>query len=154
MSDPTATYLHELRDIRATGANVKETSFYPALANLLNDVGKRLKPKVRCVINLANRGAGLPDGGLFTPDQFQRASEAAPLPGQLPARGAIEIKGTGDDVHTIAAGEQVTRYLGHYRLVLVTNDRDFVLMGRDAEGHPIKLEEYRLAANDAAGTCN
>jgi len=79
MTDPTATYLQDLRDIRSTGANVKETSFYPALSNLLNEVGKTLKPKVRCVINLANRAAGLPDGGLFTPDQFQRASEADPL---------------------------------------------------------------------------
>jgi hypothetical protein len=66
---------------------------------------------VQCLINLANRGAGLPDGGLFTPDQFQRASEADPLPGQLPSRGAIEIKGTGDDLRTIAASDQVIRYL-------------------------------------------
>ncbi len=72
-------------------------------------MGRTLKPKVRCVINLANRGAGLPDGGLFTPDQFQRASEADPLPGQLPSRGAIEITGTGDNVRTIAASDQVGR---------------------------------------------
>jgi len=35
----------------------------------------------------------LSDGGLFTRGQFQRASDADPLPGQLPSRGAIEIKG-------------------------------------------------------------
>jgi hypothetical protein len=122
MSDPTAASLQDLRDIRATGGHVKETSFYPALSNLLNEVRKRLKPKVRGVINLADRGAGLPDGGLLTSDQFQRASEAAPLPGQLPALAAIEVKGTGDDVHAIAAGEQVARYLGNHRLVLVTNE--------------------------------
>ncbi len=63
--------------------------------NPLNEVGKTLKPKVRCVIDLAGRRAGLPDGSLFTPDQFQRASEADPPLGQLPSRGAIEIKGTG-----------------------------------------------------------
>ena len=79
--NPLETYLKELRDIRSTGANVAETSFYPALSTLLNEIGKTLKPKVRCVINIANRGAGLPDGGLFTPDQFQRASAAAPKTG-------------------------------------------------------------------------
>ncbi len=73
---PTETYLRELRDIRSTGAGVKETTYYPALSSLLNEVGKRLKPRVRCVINLANRGAGIPDGGLFTPEQFQKASDA------------------------------------------------------------------------------
>jgi hypothetical protein len=49
--DPLATYLRELRDIRSSGANVPETSFYGPLANLLNDLGRRLKPRVRCIIN-------------------------------------------------------------------------------------------------------
>ena len=150
MSNPTADYLQNLRDIRSSGAAVKETSYYGVLANLLNEVGKTLKPRVRCLINLANRGAGLPDGGLFTPDQFQRASEAGPLPGQLPSRGAIEIKGTGDDIHTVADGEQVARYWERYGQVLVTNYRDFILVGRDAEGRKIKLEEYRLSATESA----
>jgi len=74
---------------------VTANSAYPAVSNLLDEVGKALRPKARCVINLVNRGAGLADGGLFTPDQFQRASEADPPPGQLQSRGAIEIKGTG-----------------------------------------------------------
>jgi hypothetical protein len=46
-----ATYLRELRDIRSSGANVPETSFYGPWANLLNDVGRTLKPRVRCIIN-------------------------------------------------------------------------------------------------------
>ncbi len=129
---PTENYLRELRDIRSSGAGVKETSYYPALSNLLNEVGKRLKPRVRCIINLANRGARIPDGGLFTPDQFQKASEAEPLPGQLPARGVIEVKSTRDDAWVIAEGEQVSRYWGRYRQVLVTNYRDFLLVGQDA----------------------
>ena len=69
---PLEIYLKEVRDVRATGAAVAETSYYPALSNLFNEIGKTLKPKVRCVINLANRGAGLPDGGLFTPDQIKK----------------------------------------------------------------------------------
>ena len=51
-------YLRELRDIRSSGAGVPETSYYTPLANLLNDVGKPLKPRVRAIFQLANQGAG------------------------------------------------------------------------------------------------
>lgn len=144
------TYLRELRDIRSSGAGVKETSYYPALSNLFKEVGKRLKPRVRCIINLANRGAGLPDGGLFTAEQFQKPSEAEPLPGQPPARGVIEVKSTKDDAWVTADGEQVSRYWGKYRQVLVTNYRDFVLVGQDAEGKFAKLESFHLADSEKA----
>ncbi|ALA59438.1 hypothetical protein [Nitrospira moscoviensis] len=79
--NPLETYLKELRDIRSSGEVVNETSYYGPLATLLNEVGKSLKPKVRCIINIKDRGAGLPDGGLFTQDQFQKATEGKPLPG-------------------------------------------------------------------------
>jgi NurA-like 5'-3' nuclease len=55
--DPLETYLQDLRDIRSTGAAVPETSYYGCLERLLNEVGKTLKPKVRCVKESA---AGLP----------------------------------------------------------------------------------------------
>ena len=97
MTNPLEAYLKELRDIRGTGAAVAETSFYPALSNLLNEIGKTLKPKVRCVINPANRGAGLPDGGLFTADQI-RKNDPNPMQGQPPARGVVEVKGPAEDV--------------------------------------------------------
>jgi hypothetical protein len=148
--DALETYLRDLYEIRSSGAGVKETSYYAALLSLFNEVGKSLKPRVRCILQLANRGAGLPDGGLFTPDQFQKAVAAEPLPGQLPARGTIEVKGTGDDAWVTAEGDQVTKYWGKYRQVLVTNLRDFVLVGQDAEGRPVKLETYRLAESEAA----
>ncbi|HBO44931.1 MAG TPA: hypothetical protein DD670_13580 [Planctomycetaceae bacterium] len=77
------TYLTELKAVRATGVAVPETSYYPALSNLLNEVGRSLRPKVRCVVNLANTGGGIPDGGLFTADQFQRTADGEPKPGQL-----------------------------------------------------------------------
>ena len=73
---PLETYLRELRDIRSTGAGVEEESYYHPLAALLNEVGKKLKPKVKCVLQLANRGAGKPDGGLFTAEQFEHFSDA------------------------------------------------------------------------------
>jgi hypothetical protein len=41
--NPLESYLTELRDIRRTGAAVAETSFYPALSSLFNEIGKGLK---------------------------------------------------------------------------------------------------------------
>ena len=146
--NPLETYIRELSEIRSTGAATPETSYYGPLANLLNQVGKTLKPKVRCIINLKNRGAGLPDGGLFTPDQFQRSTTEL-LPGTVPARGVIEVKPASEDAWFTADGGQVSRYWGKYRQVLVTNLRDFLLVGQDAEGNQVKLEAYRLALSEA-----
>ncbi len=146
---PLQTYLTELQSIRSTGAAVPETSYYGALANLFNAVGKSLKPKVSCVINLANRGAGIPDGGLFTADQLQKGG-GKPVAGAVPSRGVIEVKGSDDDSFVTAQGQQVTKYWKHYGLVLVTNYRDFVLVGKDDNGNPLQLETFRLAADEAA----
>jgi hypothetical protein len=99
--DPLQAYLAELRDVRASGG-VPETSGYGALATLLNEVGAKLKPKVRCTVNPRNAGAGIPDGGLFMANQFEKG-QSEPLPGQLPARGALEVKPVGDDARQIAA---------------------------------------------------
>ena len=60
--NPVEIYLAEIAAIRATHAGAPETSFYPALANLLNEIGSTLKPRVRCVLQLQNKGAGMPDG--------------------------------------------------------------------------------------------
>jgi hypothetical protein len=59
--NPLETYLKELAEIRASGTAVRETSYYGPLANLLNLIGNTLKPKVKCLINLQDQGAGLPD---------------------------------------------------------------------------------------------
>jgi hypothetical protein len=149
MTNPVVSYLCELREIRDFGSGVKEESYYGKLENLLNAVGKMLRPRVHCVISIKNQGAGEPDGGLFTPDQAQRGSEDAPLLGQVPARGVIEIKGTGDEVDEIADTVQVVRYWQRYGQVLVTNYRDFMLLGRGPDGQRVRLETYRLAPSEA-----
>jgi hypothetical protein len=59
--NPLETYFRDLSIIRSSGAAVKETSYYGPFATLFNEIGKTIKPKVRCIINLKNRGAGLPD---------------------------------------------------------------------------------------------
>lgn len=147
--DPIVAYLRDLRDIRGSGSAVKETSYYPALTTLLNAIGAELRPKVRCILTLKNRGAGIPDGGLFTADQIGRDAPSDAFPAPLPARGVIEVKGTADDVSAIATSPQVQKYLDGYGQVLVTNYRDFLLVGRDAQGRPLPQERYALAADEA-----
>ena len=65
------TYFTDLRRIRASGGATGERSSYPALAGLLNAVGATLKPKVFCVVELANQGAGHPDIGLYSAKQLR-----------------------------------------------------------------------------------
>jgi hypothetical protein len=142
-------YFKDLRDIHQTGGGVREESFYGSLANLLNGIGKNLKPQVRCIIQLMNRGAGQPDGGLFTKEQWDHGNEQAPLLGQVPSRGVLEIKSTSDDAWVTADSGQVSKYWKKYQLVLVTNYRDFVLIGKDHGGKPVKLESFRLATDEA-----
>ena len=137
-------YFADLRRVRASGGGTRERSYYPALANLLGAVGHGLKPKVFCVLEGADQGAGHPDYALYTAKQVQKGR---PRDGQVPARGVVEVKGVGDDAWLTANSDQVSRYWGRYRLVLVTNLRDFVLVGADALGDPAKLETFRLAEN-------
>ena len=142
-----AAYLDDLRRIRASGGATGERSYYPALTNLLNAVGSALRPQVFCVSELGDQGAGHPDLGLYTRRQVQRGT---PRPGQVPERGVVEVKPAGDDAWLTADSDQVSRYWGRYRLVLVTNTRDFVLVGEDAQGNPVKLETFRLADSEQA----
>jgi hypothetical protein len=145
---PLQRYFRSLSEIRSTGAAVQETSYYGALETLLNDIGQTLKPKVRCVMQLKQQGAGMPDGGLFSAKQFQRKSGELKDP-ENPERGVIEVKGTGEAVGAIAQTQQVSKYWQRYGQVLVTNYRDFVLVGRDFQGQPITLEAFSLADSEA-----
>ena len=135
-------YLTDLRRIRASGGATDERSYYSPLANLLNAIGGMLKPKVFCVGELAEQGAGHPDFGLYASHQVKSGN---PSKGQSPERGVVEVKPVADDAWLTASGEQVSNYWEMYRLVLVTNTRDFVLLGEDAAGHPTNLETFRLA---------
>ena len=141
------TYFDDLRRVRASGGSTGERSSYGPLANLLNAVGATLKPKMFCVGELADQGAGHPDFGLYTAKQVQKGR---PREGQIPERGVVEVKAVENDAWLTAAGDQVSRYWGRYRLVLVTNTRDFVLVGEGALGRPEKLETFRLARDAEA----
>jgi len=135
-------YFAAVRDVHRLGAGTKERSFYPALAELLNALGQELKPKVLCLSDLGNTGAGHPDFGLFAANQVQKGE---PRPGQAPERGVIEVKSAGDDAWLTADTAQVSKYFGAYRLVIVTNLRDFLIIGEGPDGRAAKLESFRLA---------
>ena len=135
-------YFAELRRIRATGGGTGELSYYPPLNNLLNAVGGSLRPKVYCVSQVAQQGAGHPDFGLYAARQVTKGQ---PKQGQVPEGGVVEVKPAQDDAWLTADSAQVSRYWQRYRLVLVTNTRDFVLLGEDAQGNPARLETFRLA---------
>ena len=137
-------YFTDLQRVRASGSATGERSSYGPLANLLNSVGGALRPKVFCVGELADQGAGHPDFGIYAAKQVQKGQ---PRAGQVPERGVVEVKSADDDAWLTAEGDQVSRYWKRYGLVLVTNTRDFVLVGEDTEGRPARLETLRLAAS-------
>ena len=137
-------YFADLRRVQASGAATPERSLYSPLGDLLKAVGATLKPKVFCVQEPADLGAGHPDFGLYAAKQVQKG---APREGQTPERGVVEVKSPADDAWLTAASRQAERYWGRYRLVLVTNARDFVLVGEDPHGKPATLETLRLAGS-------
>ena len=139
-------YFSDLGRVRASGGATGERSSYGPVANLLNAIGAALRPKVFCVGELADQGAGHPDFGLYAAKQVQRGR---PREGQVPERGVVEVKSSHEDVRAGAVREQVGRYWTRYRLVLVTNLREFVLVSEDGQGHEATLETFRLASNDA-----
>ena len=147
---PVESYLAKLAEIRASGHATDETSFYPAIEGLLSEIGNRLKPRVRPILQLRNRGAGLPDGGLFSQDQLKKNALPEDFTVQPPNRGVVEVKGLSDETIKTVQSEQVKKYLRAYGQVLLTNYREFrvVVLGKDDK--PRTLETFTLAKSEAA----
>lgn len=147
---PIEPYLEKLAEIRASGHATDETSYYPAIEALLADLGKALKPRVVPVLQLKDRGADHPDGGLFTQDQLRKHAKPDDFAIQPPNRGAIEVKGLGENLDDTIKSEQVAKYVRAYGQVLLTNYREFriVIAGQDAK--PRALETLTLAKSEAA----
>ena len=145
MSQPhdLAVYLADCRSHHATGAVTPETSLYGPLAALLSAAGAGLKPVVRAFMSLKNQAGNMPDGGLFTFEQYSGDETEAPV-GQLPARGAIECKKPKDELLAVADSPQVSRYWEAHSQVLVTNYREFLLLGRDESGKRVRYEHFKL----------
>jgi len=143
--DAIEQYFRELVEIKGTGAGTAEISYYDPLRKLLNAIGAGLTPKVFCVGNPKNQGAGFPDNGLYTTDQLSKDLEQTP---QTPARGVVEAKPLGDDVSAVAESKQVTEYCKKYGIVLVTNFREFLTVERDANRSPRKSASFAIANSE------
>ena len=141
-------YLNAVRRIHSTSEAVAETSYYGSLETFFNEIGESLDPSVFCVVNLRNRGAGIPDGGLFTEGQQGISVDFAGF-SQKPARGVFEAKSTSRDIQRLARTEQVKRYLDEYGQVLITNLYQFMLVTRDSAGNPVYGEVRSLAGNES-----
>jgi hypothetical protein len=141
-------YIADLRAIRSTGSATAETSFYPPLDRLFNAAGETLKPAVLFSTQLRNSGAGLPDGGFFPQPKRQRRS-AEPELLQNPERGVVEIKPADYNLDALATDPQTIRYLRQYGLVLITNLRQFRLLGLNPSDTVRVLESYTLAISAA-----
>ena len=141
------TFFAGLRRIRQSGAATDERSTYTPLANLLNAVGATLKPKVRCLVEPADQGAGHPDLYLYTEKQIQKGQSRK---GQTPERGVVEVKAPAVDTKAQPVRDQVSRYWQRYHLVLVTNLREFELVGQGANGEEVALETLRLVDSEEA----
>jgi len=139
--DGLQKFLRHLLLIRSSGEAVDETSYYPAFAGLFEDIGAHLSPKVRPVFTLRNRGEGMPDGGLFTPDQLHSDDG---VQGQPPSRGAIEIKPPSVDLTKLAQLQQVQRYVRGYGQVLVSNFRGFGVVDSTGLGESISLADNEV----------
>ena len=74
----------------------------------LDGVGEQLTPKVLCLSDLSNTGAGQPDFGLYAANQVQKGK---PRKGQAPERGVIEMKSVKEAAWLTAgqhkAGQQI-----------------------------------------------
>ena len=140
-------YFRRMAEIRSTGGATSESSYYSALENLLNEVGRSLEPSVICNGQLRNQGAGHPDFGLYSSKQ---CSKGVPKHGQgeIPERGVIEVKSLSDNSWQTTKGQQAAKYFDLYGLVLVTNYREFRLVGKDGSGRPVEREFFSLAVDE------
>ena len=69
---------------------------------------------------------------------------------QPPNRGAVEVKGPGEDLALTIQSEQVEKYLRAYGQVLLTNYREFRIVISGDDGKPRALETFTLAKSETA----
>jgi len=129
-------YLDAVSAVNRVGT--PELSHYTALDNLFDAIGDQLSPKVRAVVQYKESSSGQPDLGFFTSDNEQ------------PDRGVVEVKPADHDLDVLIASDQVDDYWRTHKLVLVTNLREFALVGQDNDGAKHTLERYSLSDSNAA----
>ena len=128
-------YLDAVSAVNRVGT--PELSHYTALDNLFDAIGEHLSPRVRAVVHYSETNPGQPDLGFFSGENTD------------PDRGVVEVKGADADLDTLIASNQVDDYWQRHKLVLVTNLREFALVGQDNNGAKHTLERYSLSDTNA-----
>ncbi len=105
--------LHEIHGRRHT----PELAYRAPLENLLNAVGELIDPPVQATAEIADTGSGHPDFEVYEVKSGNR-------------RLVVEVKSPEEETTETANSSQVARYCKRYGLVLITNYRDFLLVGR------------------------
>ena len=129
-------YLDSVSAVNRVGT--PELSHYTALDNLFDAIGDQLSPKVRAVVHYSETSGGQPDLGFFSGENAD------------PDRGVVEVKGADADLDALIVSKQVDDYWQRHKLVLVTNLREFALVGQDNNGAKHTLERYSLAESNAS----
>jgi hypothetical protein len=140
-------YIGEMRRIRSSGSAKGEVSYYPALEQAFNAVGGDLRPRVVCIQHPKAKENDHPDFGFFEARPHAGAPAWTSTP--VPERGVVEAKPLTYNIDTLQASKQVGDYLDTFGLVLITNFREFRLLGR-AAGNVEVREEVVLADSEAA----
>lgn len=140
-------FLKAVHDTHSTGAAQPETSYYPDIKRLLEDVGAQLSPKVRPVIQIRNQGSGIPDGGLFVVRPSGPVHSTDPMQASAPERGALEVKPPDRDLTAVVRSPQVRKYLERYGKVLVTTLRSWTLVAVGETGRAKRIETYTVATD-------
>jgi hypothetical protein len=144
--EPVESFLDAVGAIRSTRAGTPETAYYPAVANLLDAVGKTLRPRVLCVPHPARGKAGIPDFGLFEQAKSRRSEQPEWVAAVTPERGVVEVKPTGHDMAKLPASKQVKEdYLPVYGLLLASN----LWQWRLVDDTGAVREQFDLAADEA-----
>lgn len=151
MPHPLETYLEALRTARSTGAATPEMTYYAALTNLFESVGRTLDPPVVFIAHPAGASDTRPDGGFYVTNELVPDEDVQTiLTTRRPSHGVVEVKSVDEDTNVTLRSRQVRLYLARYGQVLVTNYREFRLVIGGEGTPPEVLEPFTLAPDAAA----
>jgi hypothetical protein len=72
--------------------------------------------------------------------------KGAPRKDQPPELGVVEMKGVDNETWLTAGTDHVSKYFGAYRLVIVSNLRDFLIIGENPHGKAPSLKAFAVHA--------
>lgn len=136
---PLASYLVEVRRVRASQQGTPEQSFYPAMNALLTALGQRGTPAREVLAHPAGVRGNLPDVALY-----ERGSNVLSLP--------VEVKPPETSLDTLLASAQARSYAQNIGggIVLLTNVREFAIGRLDAAGVLQKAGHVEITATAGA----